>query len=112
MRKPKPFVTFQKKPKVTLVTLVATHYVVLRTYVRSFVAVSQSGTGIGAVSGVGQGTVSRSGTGIGGSKREVMGGSQLIGNWYLSPSGDAGIAGTKKGRLRRAGPVGQWVSVT
>jgi len=39
------------------------------------VAVSQSGTGIGAVSGVGQGTVSRSGTGIGGSKREVMGGS-------------------------------------
>jgi len=39
------------------------------------VAVSQSGTGIGAVSGVRQGTVSRSGTGIGGSKREVMGGS-------------------------------------
>ena len=75
MRKPKPFVTFQKKPKVTLVTLVATHYVVLRTRVRSFEAVSRSGTGIGAVSGVGQGTVSRSGTGIGGSKREVMGGS-------------------------------------
>ena len=78
MRKPKPFVTFQKKPKVTLVTLVTlgtTHYVVLRTRVRSFEAVSRSGTGIGAVSGVGQGTVSRSGTGIGGSKREVMGGS-------------------------------------
>ena len=75
MRKPKPFVTFQKKPKVTLVTKL---YEVLRTYVRSF------------------GAVSRSGTGIGESEREVMGGSQLIGNWYCSPLGDAGIAGEKK----------------
>ena len=78
MRKPKPFVTFQKKPKVTLVTLVTlgtTHFRAMPTSVGSFEAVSRSGTGIGAVSGVGQGTVSRSGTGIGGSKREVMGGS-------------------------------------
>ena len=74
MRKPKPFVTFQKKPKVTLVTLGTTHFRAMPTSVGSFEAVSRSGTGIGAVSGVGQGTVSRSGTGIGGSKREVMGG--------------------------------------
>ena len=55
MRKPKPFVTFQKKPKVTLVTKL---YEVLRTYVRSFGAVSLSGTGIGTVSDVGQEAVS------------------------------------------------------
>ena len=51
------------------------HYVVLRTRVRRLGAVSQSGTGIGTVSGVGQEAVSRSGTGIGGSEREAKGGS-------------------------------------
>ena len=55
MRKSKPFVTFQKKPKVTLVTKL---YEVLQTYVCSFGAVSRSGTGIGTVSDVGQEAVS------------------------------------------------------
>ena len=55
--------------------------------------------------------VSRAGTGIGGVEREAMGW-QLAGRELVSVAlrtivrGDAGIAGTKKGRLRRAAPVG------